>query len=113
MNMHGDGPTVEKWKDDNDQTDTLLGEETHAVEWKLTFYADDFWPVPLAVGATLGGGHMALQEAVGALVARHRVDVVVGALPTNQEGVVHGRRGSAQHWRGDGGEAGHDMKAEL
>lgn len=56
---------------------------------------------------------MALQEAVGALVARHRVDVVVGALPTNQEGVVHGRRGSAQHWRGDGGEAGHDMKAEL
>lgn len=32
MNMHGDGPTVEKWKHDNDQTDTLLGEETHAVE---------------------------------------------------------------------------------
>lgn len=56
---------------------------------------------------------MALQEAVGTLVARHRVDVVVGAFPTNQEGVVHGRRGSTQHWRGDGEEAGHDMKAEL
>lgn len=65
---------------------------------KLTFYADDFWPVPLAVGTTLSGGDVALQEAVDALVAHHRVDVIVGALPTNQEGVIHGRRGSAQHW---------------
>jgi len=69
---------------------------------KLTFYADDFGPVPLAVGATLGGRHVALKEAVGALVASHRVDVVVGAFPTNQEGVVHGGRGSAKHCGGRG-----------
>lgn len=61
------------------------------------FYADDFRPVPLAVGATLSSGHMTLQEAVGALVARDRVDVVVGALPTNQEGVIHSGRSSAKH----------------
>lgn len=81
-------------------------EKTRAIKRKLTFYADDLGPVPLSVRATLGGGHVALQEAVGALVARHRVDVVVGALPTNQEGVVHGRRGSTQHWRGDEGRRG-------
>lgn len=81
---------------------------TRTGEKKLTFYADDLWPVPLAVGTALGGGHVALQETVGALVARHRVDVVVGALPTNQEGVVHGRGSSAQHWRGRGGGTRHE-----
>lgn len=36
---------------------------------------------------------MALEETIGALVARHGVDVIVGAFPTNQEAVVHdGRR---------------------
>lgn len=65
----------------------------------LTFYADDFRSVPLSVGAALGGGHVALQEAFGALVADDGVDVVVGALPANQEGVIHGGRGSAKHWR--------------
>lgn len=65
----------------------------------LTFYADDFRSVPLAIGATLSSGHVALQEAVGALVAHHRVDVVVGALPANQEGVIHSGRGSAKHCR--------------
>lgn len=69
------------------------------VSRELTFYADDFGSVPLAIGATLGGGHVALQEAFGTLVADHRVDVVVGALPTNQEGVFHRRRGSAKHWK--------------
>lgn len=43
---------------------------------------------------------MALQEAVGTLVAHYRVDVVVGALPTNQKGIIHGGRGSAKHCRG-------------
>lgn len=38
---------------------------------KLTFYADDFRPVPLPVGTTLSSGHMALQEAVGTLVAHY------------------------------------------
>lgn len=113
INMDGNGPTVVKWKHDNDQTDMLPREKTRSIERKLTFYADDFGPVPLSVSATLGGGHVALQEAVGALVARHRVDVVVGALPTNQEGVVHGRRGSTQHWRGDREEAGHSVKDKL
>lgn len=61
------------------------------------FYADDFRSVPFAVGTTLGGGHVALQEAVCALVAHHGVDVVVGALPTNQEGVINSGRGSAKH----------------
>ncbi len=64
---------------------------------ELTFYADDLRSVPLAVGATLGGGHVALQEAVGALVAHYRVDVVVGTLPANQEGVIHSGWGSAKH----------------
>lgn len=67
----------------------------------LTFYADDFRSVPLSVGAALGGGHVALQEAFGALVADDGVDVVVGALPADQEGVVHRGRGSAEHWRGE------------
>lgn len=66
---------------------------------ELTFYADDFRSVPLAIGATLSGGHVALQEAFGTLVADDRVDVVVGALPTNREGVFHRRRGSAKHCR--------------
>lgn len=61
------------------------------------FYADDFGSVPLAVGATLSSGHMALQEAIGALVAHHRVDVVVGSLPTNQESIIHSGRCSAKH----------------
>lgn len=64
---------------------------------ELTFYADDFRSVPFAIGATLCCGHVALQEAFGTLVADNRVDVVVGALPTNQEGVIHRRRGSAKH----------------
>lgn len=55
----------------------MLAKKNPTVQKKLTFYADDFWLVPLAVGATLGGGHVALQEAVGTLVANHRVDVVV------------------------------------
>lgn len=38
---------------------------------ELTFYADDFRPVPLAIGATLGCGHVALQEAFNTLVADH------------------------------------------
>lgn len=42
---------------------------------------------------------MALQEAVCALIAHHRVDVVVGTLPANQEGIVHSRWGSTKHWR--------------
>lgn len=41
---------------------------------------------------------MALQEALGALVADDGVDVIVGALPANQEGVIYRRRGSAKHW---------------
>lgn len=61
------------------------------------FYADDFRPVPLAIGTALSGGHMALQEAVGTLVAHYGVDVIVGALPTNQEGIIHSGRGSAKH----------------
>lgn len=65
---------------------------------ELTFYADDFRAVPLSIGATLSGGHVALQEAFGTLVADYGVDVVVGALPTNQEGVFHRRRGSTKHW---------------
>lgn len=64
---------------------------------KLTFYADDFRSVPLAIGATLSSRHMALQEAVGALVTHHRVDIIVGKLPTNQEGIIHSGWGSAKH----------------
>lgn len=63
---------------------------------KLTSYADDFGPVPLAVGTTFSSGHMALQEAVSTLVAHYWVDVIVRALSTNQEGVIHGGRGSAE-----------------
>lgn len=71
----------------------------HLARVKLTFYADDFRPVPLAVGTTLSSGHMALQEPIGALVAHHGVDVIVGALPTNQEGVIHSGWGSTKHCR--------------
>lgn len=67
---------------------------------KLTFYADDFWSVPLAVGTTLGGGNMALQEAAGALVTHYRVDVIVGTLPANQEGIIHSGRCSTENCRG-------------
>lgn len=87
---------ITKCKCDNDPTHGNAADDAR----ELTFYADDFRPVPLAVGATLGGGHVALQEAVGALVASHGVDVVVGALTTNQEGVVHGGRGSTKHCGG-------------
>lgn len=73
---------------------------SHALCMKLTFYADDLWPVPLAVGATLSGGNVALQEAVGALVTHHGVDVIVGTLPTDEEGVVHGGRSAAEDCRG-------------
>lgn len=76
---------------------TLSKQEVSLFAKELTFYADDFRPVPLAIGATLGGRHVALQEAFSALVADHRVDVIVGALPTNQEGVIHKRRGSTKH----------------
>lgn len=88
-----DGLKSKTWKcgdDPSKQEVSIFAEE-------LTFYADDFRPVPLAIGTTLGGRHVALQEAFGTLVADHRVDVVVGALPTNQEGVIHSRRGSAKH----------------
>lgn len=116
--------TVESWFDDVITVRNRLSANTawhwpngHVAGWvgecKLTFYADDLRPVPLAVGATLGGGHVALQEAVGALVACHRMDVVVWALPTNQEGVVHGRGSATQHWRAEGEETGHDMKVGL
>lgn len=71
--------------------------QTSLVTKELTFYADDFRSVPLAIGAALSSWHVALQEAFGALVADYRVDVVVGALPTNQEGVIHRRRGSTKH----------------
>lgn len=37
----------------------------------LTFYADDFRSVPLAVSTTLSSGHVPLQEAIGALVTRY------------------------------------------
>lgn len=70
---------------------------TLQIAQELTFYADDFRSVPFAIGATLSGGHVALQEAFGTLVADDGVNVVVGALPTNQEGVIHRRRGSAKH----------------
>lgn len=46
----------------------------------LTFYADNFRPVPLAISAALSSGYVALQEAVSALVAHYRVDIVVGTL---------------------------------
>ena len=90
-----DGLKTQTWKcgDDPSKEDVSLFAK------ELTFYADDFRPVPFAIGATLGGRHMALQEAFGTLVADHRVDVVVGALPTNQEGIIHRGRGSAKHWR--------------
>lgn len=58
------------------------------------FYADDFGSVPFAVCTTLGGGNVALQEAIGALVTHDGVNVVVRALSTNQEGVVHWGRDS-------------------
>lgn len=35
----------------------------------LTSYADDFRPVPSAVGTALSSGHVALEEAVSTLVA--------------------------------------------
>lgn len=49
----------------------------HAI---LTFYAYNFRPVPFAVSTTLSSGDVALQEAIGALVAHHRVDIIVGTL---------------------------------
>lgn len=64
---------------------------------KLTFYADDFGFLPLSISATLCSRHVALQETIGALVTRHGVDVVMGAPPANQEGVVHRGRGPAEH----------------
>lgn len=73
----------------------LLQEESSYV--KLTFYADDFRSVPLAIGTTLSGGHVTLQEAISALVAHYRVDVVVGTLLTNEEGIIHKRWGPAKH----------------
>lgn len=95
ISQNCDGLKNKRWKCGDDPSK----EEVSFFANALTFYADDFWAIPLAIGATLGGRHVALQEAFGTLVPDHRVDVVVGALPTNQEGVIHKRRGSAKHWR--------------
>lgn len=60
----------------------------------LTLHTDDLGPVPFAVGVTLDGGNVALEETVTALVTHHRVYVIMRTLPTNQESVVHGGRSS-------------------
>lgn len=65
----------------------------------LTLCADDAGSFPGAVGPAAGSRDVALEEALGALVADHSVDVIVGPSPTHQMGIVHHWRGSAQHCR--------------
>ncbi len=45
----------------------------------LTFSADDLGSFPGPVGSAADGRDVSLEEAVGALVPNHRVDVVVWA----------------------------------
>ena len=79
----------------------------------LTLGADDLGLVPLAVGATLGRGDVALQEAVGALVAHHRVDVVVRPLAPNQEGVLRRGRSPTKHCPRRGRETEEERERET
>lgn len=43
----------------------------------LTLCADDAGSLPGAVGPAAGGGNVTLEEALGALVADHGVDVIM------------------------------------
>lgn len=63
----------------------------------LTFRTDDLGSVPFAVSTAFGGGDVALDETVCALVTHHRVYVVVRTFPANNKGVVHSRWRSTQH----------------
>lgn len=65
----------------------------------LTLCADDPGSLPAAVGPAASGGDVALEEALRALVAYHRVDVIMWPSPTYQMGVLHRGRSPAQHCR--------------
>lgn len=68
--------------------------------WPLTLRTDDPGSLPGPIGPAAGGGDVALKEAFGALVADHRVDVIMRPPPADQMGVLHGGRGPAQHCGG-------------
>lgn len=68
----------------------------------LTLCTDDPGSLPATVGPATDGRDVALEEAFGALVTDHGVDVVVRPPSANQVGVLHCGWGSAQHCRGGG-----------
>lgn len=68
----------------------------------LTLCTDDPGSLPVTVGPATNGRDVALEEAFGALVADHCMDVIMGPPPANQVGVLDCWWASTQHWQGVG-----------